>query len=130
MRKLAAVECKRAAALCKTIGPAFKASTARWTDYFAQQQLNKRRIIVWGAGAKTVTFLNIVDPTGAVITHVVDVNLRKAGRFIGGSGQQIVEPSAVRELRPEVVILMNPIYRNEIASALHAVGLHPELLVA
>lgn len=130
MRKLAAVECKRVAALCKTIGPAFKASTARWTDYFAQQQLNKRRIIVWGAGAKTVTFLNIVDPTGAVITHVVDVNPRKAGRFIGGSGQQIVEPSAVRELRPEVVILMNPIYRNEIASALHAVGLHPELLVA
>jgi hypothetical protein len=92
--------------------------------------VNKRRIIVWGAGAKTVTFLNIVDPTGAVISHVVDVNPRKVGRFIGGSGQQIVEPSAVRELRPEVVILMNPIYRSEIASALHAVGLDPELLVA
>jgi hypothetical protein len=92
--------------------------------------LNKRHIIVWGAGAKAVTFLNIIDPAGALITHVVDVNPRKAGRFIGGSGQQIVDPSAVSELRPEVVILMNPIYRNEIASALHAVGLHPELLVA
>jgi hypothetical protein len=118
------------AALCKVIGPAFNASTARWRNYIAQQQVKKRRIIVWGAGAKTVTFLNIVDPMGAVITHVVDVNPRKASRFIGGSGQQIVGPSALTELRPEVVVLMNPIYREEIASTLQALGLHPELLVA
>jgi len=127
--KIASVKCEPVAALCKAIRPAFNASIARWTNYFAKGHLNKRHIIVWGAGAKTVTFLNIIDPAGALITHVVDVNPRKAGRFIGGSGQQIVDPSAVSELRPEVVILMNPIYRNEIASALHAVGLHPELLV-
>ncbi len=130
MRKIATVECGRVAALCKIIGPAFNASTARWRNYIAQQQVKKRRIIVWGAGAKTVTFLNIVDPTRAVITHVVDVNPRKASRFIGGSGQQIVEPSALTEIRPEVVVLMNPIYREEIASTLQALGLHPELLVA
>jgi hypothetical protein len=129
-RRIDAVECERVAALCKIIGPAFNASTARWRNYIAQQQVKKRRIIVWGAGAKTVTFLNIVDPTGAVITHVVDVNPRKADRFIGGSGQPIVEPSALTELRPEVVVLMNPIYREEIASTLQTLGLHPELLVA
>jgi hypothetical protein len=128
--KIDTVECERVAALCKVIGPAFNASTARWRNYIAQQQVKKRRIIVWGAGAKTVTFLNIVDPMGAVITHVVDVNPRKASRFIGGSGQQIVGPSALTELRPEVVVLMNPIYRDEIASTLQALGLHPELLVA
>jgi len=127
--KIASVKREPVAALCKAIRPAFNASIARWTNYFAEGHLNKRHIIVWGAGAKAVTFLNIIDPAGALITHVVDVNPRKAGRFIGGSGQQIVDPSAVSELRPEVVILMNPIYRNEIASALHAVGLHPELLV-
>jgi 2-polyprenyl-3-methyl-5-hydroxy-6-metoxy-1,4-benzoquinol methylase len=130
IRKIATVEGERVAALCKITGPAFNASTARWRNYIAQQQVKKRRIIVWGAGAKTVTFLNIVDPTGAVITHVVDVNPRKASRVIGGSGQQIVGPSALTELRPEVVVLMNPIYREEIASTLQALGLHPELLVA
>ena len=83
-----------------------------------------------GCRGEAVTFLNIVDPTGAVITHVVDVNPRKASRVIGGSGQQIVGPSALTELRPEVVVLMNPIYREEIASTLQALGLHPELLVA
>ena len=125
VRKIATVEGERVAALCKITGPAFNASTARWRNYIAQQQVKKRRIIVWGAGAKTVTFLNIVDPTGAVITHVVDVNPRKASCFIGGSGQQIVGPSALTELRPEVVVLINPIYREEIASTLQALGLHP-----
>ena len=47
-----------------------------------------------------------------------------------GSGQEIIEPSALRELRPEVIVLMNPIYREEIGSALRARGLDPELLVA
>jgi hypothetical protein len=118
------------AALCEAIGPAFDASMARWSDYLEQQRARGRRIIVWGAGAKAVTFLNIVDPTGSIIAHVVDVNPRKAGRFIGGSGHEIVEPSAIRELRPEVVILMNPLYRTEVGSALHARDLDPELVLA
>ena len=82
------------------------------------------------AGAKAVTYLNIVDPDGSAISHVIDVNPRKVGRFIGGSGQEILEPSAVRELRPDVIVLMNPIYREEIASTVRGLGVDPEFLVA
>jgi C-methyltransferase C-terminal domain len=85
---------------------------------------------LWGAGAKAVTFLNIVDPAGSSISHVVDINPRKVGRFIAGSGQEIVDPSAVSELRPDVLVLTNPIYREEIGASLHAFGLDPEILVA
>jgi hypothetical protein len=116
-------------ALCEALGPAFGACLTDWSKYFEQQQLKGRRIIVWGAGAKAVTFLNSVDPAGSAISHVVDVNPRKAGRFIGGSGQKIIEPSAVRKLRPDVIVLMNPIYRDEIASAVRALGVDAELLV-
>jgi hypothetical protein len=118
------------AALCEAIGPAFSACVARWSNYIEQQRVNGRSVILWGAGAKAVTFLNIVDPAGSAISHVVDVNPRKAGRFIAGSGQEIVGPSAVRELCPEVIVLMNPIYREEIGSAVRALGLDPEFLVA
>jgi hypothetical protein len=118
------------AALCKAIGPAFSAGVTKWSNFLEQQRVNRRRTIVWGAGAKAVTFLNILDPAGSTISHVVDVNPRKAGRFIAGSGQKIIEPSAVRELCPKVIILMNPMYCEEISSALHALGLDPELLVA
>ncbi len=118
------------AAACEAIAPVFDACVTRWSNYLEQQRVARRRIILWGAGAKAVTFLNIVDPAGAVISHVVDVNPRKTGRFIGGSGQEIVEPSAVRELRPDAIVLMNPIYREEVGSTLRALGLEPELLVA
>jgi hypothetical protein len=118
------------AVLCEATGRAFTACVAGWSDYLEQQRVSGRRIIGWGAGAKSVTFLNVVDPAGWAISHVVDVNPRKAGRFIAGSGQEIVKPDAVRELRPEVIILMNPIYREEIDSAVRALGVDPEFLVA
>jgi hypothetical protein len=123
-------ECEATATLCEAIGPAFNDCVATWSNYFEQQRVNGRRIIVWGAGAKAVTFLNTVDPTGSTVSHVVDVNPRKVGRFIAGSGQEIIAPNAVRELHPEVVILMNPIYREEIRFSLRALDLDPELLVA
>jgi hypothetical protein len=129
-KKIAWGERGATAALCEAIGPAFSARVANWSNYLEQQRVNGRRIIVWGAGAKAVSFLNIVDPAGSAISHVVDLNPRKVGRFIAGSGQEIIEPSALRELRPEVIVLMNPIYREEIGSALRALGLDPELLVA
>ncbi len=120
----------RTVAGCESIGAAFNACVARWSNYFEQQQAKGRRIIVWGAGAKAVTFLNVVDPAGSAVSHVVDVNPRKTGRFIGGTGQEIVEPSAARELRPEAIVVMNPIYRAEVASAVRAFGFEPQLLVA
>jgi hypothetical protein len=117
-------------AWCDAIGPAFDVCRADWSNYFEQQRARGRRIIVWGAGAKAVTFLNVVDPAGATISHVVDVNPRKARRFIAGSGQEIVQPRAHIQLRPDVIVLMNPIYRDEIGSAVRTLGLDPELLLA
>jgi hypothetical protein len=117
-------------ASCEAIRPTFSARAANWSDYLERQRVSGRRVIVWGAGAKAVSFLNIVDPAGSAISHVVDVNPRKAGRFIAGSGQEIVQPTAVKELHPDVIILMNPIYREEIDSAVHALGVEPEFLVA
>ena len=74
--------------------------------------------------------MNIVDPMGSDISLIVDVNPRKSGRFVPGGGQQIVEPNSLRELHPDVIILMNAIYRDEVASDIARLGLNPEILVA
>ena len=129
-RKKSLGEREATAALCEGLGSAFSACVANWSNYLEQQRVNGRRIAVLGAGAKAVTFLNIVDPAGSAISHVVDVNPRKTGRFIAGSGHEIVEPSAVRELRPEGIVLMNPIYREEVGSAVRTSGMEPELFAA
>jgi hypothetical protein len=115
---------------CPAFGIAFHTRVASWQDQLKLLCANGQRVFAWGAGAKAVTFLNIVDPAGDGIPHIVDVNPRKTGRFVPGSGQEIVEPNALRELSPDVLILMNAAYRDEIRSSVRALALDPIFLVA
>jgi hypothetical protein len=59
----------------------FSARVVNWQAQLGQLQEKRKRVVAWGAGAKATTFLNIVDPAGSVISHVIDINPRKAGRF-------------------------------------------------
>ena len=63
----------------------------------------------------------------SVIDQIVDINPRKQGRFVAGTGQQIVAPEALLESRPDVVIVINPVYRDEVRAQLQALGLSPEI---
>jgi hypothetical protein len=115
--------------LGRALDAMFSARMANWEARLGQLQEKRKRVVAWGAGAKATTFLNIIDPAGSVISHVIDINPRKTGRFIPGSGQEIVAPNTLKELRPEVIILMNEIYRDEIAADTAAFGLNPTFLV-
>ena len=114
----------------RDFGTACETRFISWQDQVKVLCANGQRVFAWGAGAKAVTFLNIVDPARRGITHIVDVNPRKTGRFVPGSGQEIVKPNALRELSPDVLILMNAVYRDEIRAMVRALGLDPILLVA
>jgi hypothetical protein len=115
---------------CRALRIAFHTRVVSWQNQLKLLRANGQRVFAWGAGAKAVTFLNIVDPAGDAISRIVDVNPRKTGRFVPGSGQEIVEPNALRELSPDVLILMNAVYRDEIRAAVRALGLDPIFLVA
>ena len=88
-----------------------------------------QRAVVWGAGSKAVSFLNALEITDE-IPYVVDINPYKKGRYIPGSGQKIVQPLFLKKLRPEIVILMNPIYRQEIEAQLRKFEVKAELIDA
>jgi len=60
-----------------------------------------------------VSFMNLLE-IGDQIAAVVDINPGKQGSFLAGTGHEILAPEALREIRPDVVIVMNPIYRAEI----------------
>ena len=85
-------------------------------------------LAVWGAGSKGVTFLNLVEG-GADIHTVVDVNERKRGRFVPGTGQAIIAPEELARLDVGTVLVMNPNYREEIQQHLSRIGISPEVLV-
>ncbi len=48
------------------------------------------------------------------IQYIVDINPRRHGKFIPGVGKEIVAPEFLKQYRPDTVIVMNPIYCNEI----------------
>jgi SAM-dependent methyltransferase len=85
------------------------------------------KTVVWGAGSKGVTFLSSLNVPGAV-GYVVDINPHMWNHYLAKTGIQITQPSALREYRPDVVIVMNPIYREEITAELLNLGLKPEVI--
>ncbi|MDH3628250.1 MAG: class I SAM-dependent methyltransferase [Acidobacteriota bacterium] len=100
---------------------AFQSKLQRWR---AALSTLPAPVVVWGGGSKGVTFLNLVD-RDAKVTAIVDVNPHKQGKFAPGTGHPIVSPADLRELRPQTVLVMNPLYRDEIAGMLDGLGLSP-----
>jgi C-methyltransferase-like protein len=98
-----------------------------WNQRLATLRIDGRRVAVWGSGSKAVAFLTVVD-AGEGIDCVVDINPRRHDMYMAGTTQRIVPPAFLRERRPDVVIVMNPIYHDEIRDELHVLGLEPELL--
>jgi cellulose synthase/poly-beta-1,6-N-acetylglucosamine synthase-like glycosyltransferase len=64
------------------------------------------------------------------ISHVIDLNPHKHGRFVPVTGQEIVAPEFLKEFRPDVVITMNPVYRDEIADKLRGMNLSADCIPA
>jgi hypothetical protein len=85
-------------------------------------------VALWGAGAKGVTFLNVV-PGGADIEPVVDLNPRKQGTFVPGTGQRVVAPGALAGQPLDEVWILNPLYRREIESQLRELGVGADVRV-
>ena len=100
-----------------------------WRARLGETQRGGQRAVVWGSGSKGVTFLNIMRPEEQ-IEFVVDINPRKAGMFVAGTGQEIVTPAFLRTYRPETVVVMNPIYVDEIRLTLKDMDVAASLLVA
>lgn len=98
----------------------------RWKGRLMDWQQRHERVVLWGSGSKAVGFLTAVEVPGA-IESVVDINPHKAGTFMAGSGLPIVTPDSLGDHPPEHVIVMNAIYRQEIASQLKTLGLDPHI---
>jgi hypothetical protein len=104
-----------------------KRKIGKWKTKLNQIREEKKKAIVWGSGSKCVGFmttLNVVDE----IEYIVDINPLRHGKFIAGVGKQIKPPIFLRSYKPDIVIIMNPVYYNEIKQDLLNMGLRPELI--
>lgn len=100
---------------------------AHWKNVLARLAVAGRRAVVWGAGSKGVGFLTNVG-TREEIPYAVDINPFKQGKYMAGTGQLIVSPEFLEQHRPDLVIVMNPVYLDEIKQSLDAMGVDAELV--
>lgn len=84
-----------------------------WNARLVTWRRQGKRVALWGAGTKGVMFLNTICEARG-IEQVFDVNPRKQGRYVSGSGQAILNPQHLACERPDIMLVMNPAYEPEI----------------
>jgi SAM-dependent methyltransferase len=115
-------------ALVARFAEAYSAKVERWRRILGDLTSRGQRAVLWGAGSKGVSFLNTVG-AGAEIACLVDLNPHKHGRFVPGTGHEVCPPESLRMQRPDAVIVMNPLYAEEIIASLRAMGIDAPLLI-
>lgn len=79
----------------------------------------ERAAFVWGAGAKGVTFSNLLSRKMVLLHAIVDINPAKQGRYCAGVGLPIISPGNARDrIGRADVFVMNPVYLSEIRGEL------------
>ena len=99
----------------------------QWHQRLSSYKAQRRRVVVWGSGSKGVAFLTTLGIEDS-IDFVVDINPNRQGYFMAKTGQEIVSPAFLKTYQPDVVVVMNPIYRDEIKGELDGIGLAPEII--
>jgi SAM-dependent methyltransferase len=92
-----------------------------------EREASGRRVVLWGAGSKGVTFANLLD-LGGKISYIVDISPKKEGSYVAGSGQKIVPPHFLTAYKPDLVIVMNAIYEKEIREIVRKMGIDPRII--
>ena len=98
-----------------------------WQHKLQHLQQQGKRAVIWGSGSKGVAFLTSVGLRDQ-IGYAVDINPKRHGTFMTGTGHEIVGPEFLVDYRPDLVIVMNPIYKPEIERDLARLGVVAEVL--
>lgn len=86
-----------------------------------------RKVVLWGSGSKGVAFLTTLNISSEV-EYVVDINPYRQGFFMAGTGHKIISPEFLKVYKPDVVIVMNPVYRDEIQQKLENMSVTAEIM--
>jgi hypothetical protein len=118
-------------ALYSSFATRFAEKVAHWRRRIDSLRSERRQIVIWGAGAKGVMFLNLLGiAAGAGVDWVVDINPRKHGHFVPLMGQEIIGPERLAQSPPDLVVVMNPEYEHEVRAMIDGVGIRCEVVSA
>jgi hypothetical protein len=74
--------------------------------FLIEQKRAGKRVAAYGAAAKGNTLLNYAGVGPDLLPYVCDSAPSKQGKFLPGSHIPILPPSALRERRPDIVLIL------------------------
>ena len=98
-----------------------------WGERLASYRQQGKRVIGWGAGARAISFLSAFAITDA-IPYVIDTNPNRQGKYLPVTAQQVKAPSFVVEHAPDIVLITNPSFTEEIKAQARGLGANPEFV--
>lgn len=102
---------------------AFSEELAKWRATLG----HGHKAVIWGAGSKGITFANALGGEAAQsLVAMIDLNPRKHGLRIPGIGLPVRAPKDLAELAPDLVLVANALYLDEIRTQVRDMGLTPE----
>ena len=106
----------------------YQQKMACWRRQVAAIRQTGQRALAWGAGSGAITFLNMLK-IKEEIPYVIDINPKRQGMFLPLTGQQVVAPAFLTEYRPDVIIITNATYTEEIKQQVGELGIQCEFMV-
>ena len=103
-----------------------KKSILGWRKFVDDAVARGEKVVLWGSGSKGVSFLSTLA-LGDAIEYVVDINPYRQGHFMPSTGQEIIAPETLKDYQPDHVIVMNPIYCDEIQADLDRLGVSAKI---
>ena len=96
-------------------GISFDESVQKWKKFLSE----KENIVIWGAGAKGSTFLNLLDQSKTKIKFVIDINPEKQNKFIAHTGHPIFSPDILKVEKVDNILVMNENYLEEVRQSIN-----------
>ena len=98
-----------------------------WLKTIRKFARDGQRVVIWGSSSKAVAFLTTLRLTDE-IEYVVDINPYRHGKNMPATGHEIVAPQFLMQYRPHRIIVMNPVYYDEIQQKLVELDVKADLL--
>jgi len=106
---------------CARFGLRANDTVSAWRARMNEFAATPGGLVIWQGAAKTVGLLTSLGQT-IPVRFAVDLNTRRHGYFLPPTGLQVLPPDVLTSARPDHVLLMNPVYFDEVRRRLDELG--------
>ena len=99
-----------------------------WRDRIKAASAGPGGFVIWGSGSKCVSLMHMLGLGPSDVGRIVDINPHRHGKFAPGLQIPISAPRDLISSAPVPVLVMNPIYCEEIAALCAQLGVPADLI--